>query len=558
VVLGSGAFTLTVNGTNFVNGATVSWNNLSRATQFVSSTQVTATILASDVAFGGSNSAAVKVENPSSNPGISNVASFTLLNPAPVLQSLSTASHLAGDTFQLQVNVSNFVGPGSLQVNSPTASLGYFIQDFNPGSLGAKTFNVTISLPPGPSEVKVTSANPSAGPSNALTIQGVPLSPGNIAVVSRDTAGSITGVVQGAMSSNGRYFGFDGLGLFVRDTCLGSAPGCTPVTRAYPQFDSSYVTGVSNDGRFVTTETVLSPGSISQITSAAVRDTCGNQSGCTAATISVANSGVSHATSSATPSSRFVLRTDESNTIQGSISLFDTCVSAAPGCATSSLVMVPAVNLADGKARMSDDGRYIVYTRQASQVFPFVSSAVMLHDSCIGAAPGCSPSDSLLADNCGNPAISGDALNITYACPWNVQPVVEPEIYVQQTCAGGSCTPSPLKISDSNRGEFPLVGNGGRFVVFEQRSPTIAGTQISESMVMVFDSCNGAGPGCTQRSAPICVTDTGEVANQSCSLGGISSDGKYVLLFTSATNFAPFSNLASGSKLAIVAVNPLF
>jgi hypothetical protein len=42
VVLGSGAFTLTVSGNNFVSGALVYWNNISRVTQFVSSTQLKA------------------------------------------------------------------------------------------------------------------------------------------------------------------------------------------------------------------------------------------------------------------------------------------------------------------------------------------------------------------------------------------------------------------------------------------------------------------------------------------------------------------------------------
>src|SRR5208337_3476130 len=47
---GSKAFTLTVNGTGFVSGATVYWNGSSRTTTFVKSTQLTASINASDVA----------------------------------------------------------------------------------------------------------------------------------------------------------------------------------------------------------------------------------------------------------------------------------------------------------------------------------------------------------------------------------------------------------------------------------------------------------------------------------------------------------------------------
>lgn len=68
------AFTLTVNGTHFQNGCTVRWNGANRATTFVSATQVTAAILAADVATAGT--AQVSVANPDSQ--ISNNSAFTI------------------------------------------------------------------------------------------------------------------------------------------------------------------------------------------------------------------------------------------------------------------------------------------------------------------------------------------------------------------------------------------------------------------------------------------------------------------------------------------------
>lgn len=59
---GSGAFTLTVTGSNFVNGAMVYWDSTTRVTKFVSSTQVTAAISAADVATAGTM--LVYVKNP--------------------------------------------------------------------------------------------------------------------------------------------------------------------------------------------------------------------------------------------------------------------------------------------------------------------------------------------------------------------------------------------------------------------------------------------------------------------------------------------------------------
>ena len=48
--VGSGAFTLTATGTNFVASSVVRWNGSNRTTTFVNSTKLQAQILASDIA----------------------------------------------------------------------------------------------------------------------------------------------------------------------------------------------------------------------------------------------------------------------------------------------------------------------------------------------------------------------------------------------------------------------------------------------------------------------------------------------------------------------------
>lgn len=72
--IGTGEFTLTVNGANFVSGATVTWNGSNRTTSFVSSTQLTATILAGDVTNIGQFP--VRVINPDTSR--SNPVNFSL------------------------------------------------------------------------------------------------------------------------------------------------------------------------------------------------------------------------------------------------------------------------------------------------------------------------------------------------------------------------------------------------------------------------------------------------------------------------------------------------
>jgi len=74
---GGAGFTLTLTGTNFANNAVVQWNGAPKATTFVNSNKLTATILASDIATAGTRS--VTVINPPPGGGTSNTANFTVL-----------------------------------------------------------------------------------------------------------------------------------------------------------------------------------------------------------------------------------------------------------------------------------------------------------------------------------------------------------------------------------------------------------------------------------------------------------------------------------------------
>lgn len=76
---GGPAFTLIVNGTDFVKDSTVMWNHSPRATTYVSPTQLTAEILASDIATA--DDARVDVSNPDPCGGLSNREQFTVFEP---------------------------------------------------------------------------------------------------------------------------------------------------------------------------------------------------------------------------------------------------------------------------------------------------------------------------------------------------------------------------------------------------------------------------------------------------------------------------------------------
>lgn len=80
VEAGSGATTLTVTGSGFVEQSSVSWNGGSRPTSFVSPSRLTATIPASDLVSAGT--ATVRVSSPAPGGGSSESASFAIEPPA--------------------------------------------------------------------------------------------------------------------------------------------------------------------------------------------------------------------------------------------------------------------------------------------------------------------------------------------------------------------------------------------------------------------------------------------------------------------------------------------
>ena len=81
VVPGSGAFTLTVYGANFVSGAVVNWNGSPRSTTFVSARELQAKILAADVAKATAGYITVTNPAPGGGPSSSSYAIVEVHTP---------------------------------------------------------------------------------------------------------------------------------------------------------------------------------------------------------------------------------------------------------------------------------------------------------------------------------------------------------------------------------------------------------------------------------------------------------------------------------------------
>lgn len=111
---GTPGFTLTVTGSTFTQQSTVLWNGNSVPTTFVSSTQLTTQIPASDIATPGS--ATVEVSDP--NYGTSNTETFTITPPPLAITSLSpTSVTVGGPSFILTVLGTAYTGTSTVQWN---------------------------------------------------------------------------------------------------------------------------------------------------------------------------------------------------------------------------------------------------------------------------------------------------------------------------------------------------------------------------------------------------------------------------------------------------------
>jgi len=199
-VAGGAAFTLTINGTNFVAASMVNFGGSAPATTFVNSTQLTAAIPVASIASTGTP--AVTVTNPAPGGGTSKAINFTITSgtitsgSVPTIQVLFPSCIPAGEqSLQLQVAGpypgSNFVTGSVVRWNGsdrPTtmdAINGLIAQISASDVASAGTAAVTVFNP-----------GPGGGSSNALTftINSGAVDPQSIAV---DPAGKFAYVASG-------------------------------------------------------------------------------------------------------------------------------------------------------------------------------------------------------------------------------------------------------------------------------------------------------------------------------------------------------------------------
>ncbi len=229
---GGAQFTLTVNGSSFVNGSVVRWNGSDRTTLFVNSTQLTATIPAADIATAGT--AQVTVFNPAPGGGTSGVQTFTVNNPLPVLNNISPTNAQAGATgFTLTVNGSNFASTSKVRWNGSDRTTTFV----NSGQLTA-TIPAGDIATAGTAQVTVFSPTPGGGTSGAQTFTINNPAP---VISSLNPGSAVAGGVGFTLTVNGatfvsgsvvRWNGSDRATTFVNSTQLTAAIPASDIASA--------------------------------------------------------------------------------------------------------------------------------------------------------------------------------------------------------------------------------------------------------------------------------------------------------------------------------------
>jgi endonuclease G, mitochondrial len=153
--LAAPGFTLTVNGSNFLQSSVVKWNGNNLVTTFVSATQLQATVPASNLTSIGTANVTVFT----SNGGTSAALPFTIIygqnSPVPVVRYISPATCLFGKSdFNITVTGNYFVNSSVVQWNGASLVTNYVsstqLRALVTADLVASvgTANVSVSTPP--------------------------------------------------------------------------------------------------------------------------------------------------------------------------------------------------------------------------------------------------------------------------------------------------------------------------------------------------------------------------------------------------------------------------
>jgi hypothetical protein len=526
VYASSGAFTLRVNGSNFVGTSIVTVNGANHTTFEVNSTQLVANIPATDVANAGALQIAVlnpPVPNPpagaSPGGGASNIISLNVTNPQPAISSMTPASVAinAAVATQLTVTGAGLVPNSVILVNgSPRAS------SLATASTVSANLNAGDVASAGVLRIQVMNPAPGGGTSTSLPFTVDPTLTAGLPVL--------------------LDYGFDGTVANSGICGTNCAIGTPNLTTAGP--------AVSQSGTTVAFASVSSNLVSNQTNSASqifTRNTCLAATACQSVNFdasvgpneAVAN-GPSTEPSLASSGTELVFTSTATNLTNyipvpsGHRQVYweNVCGgSASTACTGAVLVSLGADgNAGNGdsyNAQISPDGQFVAFVSLATNLVSGVSvdgstPQVYVRTICSGATPDvpnttCAPTTYLvsadytagvvipgnapslhpsIASGGGFVAFSSSATNLGPAAP---NPGAQQEVFVQEVCAiltSGCTTPfttlvsTPDGVTPANGpSSEPVISTEGRFVAFASSATNLGAATGGVQQVFVRDTC---------------------------------------------------------------------
>ena len=476
---------LTVNGTNFISNSSVNFNGILRASTFVSATQLTVPMSASDVASNSTIN--VTVSNPVPGGGVSGTLPFTVGAGGPAVRL--KASVAAGMQLPQVVSVSAAGGPANGASAAPAASAdgrfvafystatnlvaqgssgNIFVRDTCAGALSCSPQTAAVDLAP-------DGGAPNAAAESQVAISG----DGRFVAFASSATNLVTGGLAPAPAQSNVY---------VRDLCTGvDAPaGCVPHTELVSSgangdfaVGASSSPSLSSDGRFmafVSAAANLAADLAVSGNGVYVRDTCagvGSTAACVPHTY-FASSSINNGSPAQvldTPvisaDGRYVAF-DASNSSAAvgtdqpvsQVFLADTCL--GPNSPASCVPSTSEISVsADGSPlqgvnkapSMSANARFVVFESTGPEAVP----TLFLRDTCLGVATGCVPSTTLLMQNAAAPSLSPNGRYVSFvAGPSATRDTAAGvgSLYVYDTCFGalGACSPQAYLIAAAGLG----------------------------------------------------------------------------------------------------------
>ena len=571
VAAGSGNANLTIMGTNFVGapGDSVSIamvDGANRATTFVNSGQLTVALQASDISNTGPVEIAVmNPPSPNLSPpggGVSNEVALSVVNPTPVIKTVSPSSVVAGTTATTSIKVSGsgfdplsqvlVNGTGRTTTFSSASSLSALLATGDLASAGTYT-------------VQVVNPSPGGGSSQLLYFSVVPAASGAGLPVLVDVA------PDGAQAND----------------------GVSPPNEAGPSMDSSgrYVVYASSSTNVLQTTTLIPPPVPNPLTNGTsnifLRDSClGITTDCAPRELlvdlgpaSVIANGPSYSPVVNTTGANIVAYVSLGTDLVSGV-LFDgttsqvfatnPCLTASSGCTvTTNLVSLGSDGVTPGNGpsmepSISTEGRFIAFASTATNLVAGATTGaqeVYVRDTCFGQPSTCTPTTVLAsAAPDGSPADGASAEPVVVstktgqfvAFTSTATTLVSgsggaQEIYRVGLCIGNptGCTATSAQLISTPDGTTfadgasvePAMTPNGRVVAFASTATVLGAPSGGVQEIYERDTCQGAPTGCTPQNKLVSVATDGVTPGNALSESpSLENTGEYIAFSSQASN----------------------